>query len=289
MMSGGVLCNVCKVVNGRKKDRVCRGCGLNFHLTCVNLTKVQSDAIPRWLCAECRRVSVVVNVVTDLPEEGLDRYLTRCRSWPVLARVPKGAVICVAEALQRLLSQATEEKSSIAWGRLLSFCYFGLRRPGSDSKSVSLATRVKRQVSDFMGITGLPTFPDCASRARGKRVAADDLLKKRVSAKLSDGDVKGAVRLLSSGEEHAPIDGQTRALLAAKHPAAPTDLSMPLPPDDSFVAAVAGEEDVRKALASFGPGSAGGLNGLRPCHLKALTTRVVAEASLTGRLEQLGV
>ena len=52
-------------------------------------------------------------------------YIGRCHhSLRVLNRMPKGAVIPVAEALQRLIREALDKGSEIAWGRLLSFSYW---------------------------------------------------------------------------------------------------------------------------------------------------------------------
>ena len=65
-----------------------------------------------------------------------------------------------------------------------------------------------------------------------------------------------------------------------KHPPAPGDLSLPEPPEDGFTTSVCAVEDIRKALSSFGPGSAGGPDGLRPGHLQSLPSRRAAEAGL---------
>ena len=109
--------------------------------------------------------------------------------------------------------------------------------------------------------------------------AFNNSLKRRMSAKFSDGDVKGAVRLLASDKEYAPQDDRTLARLAQKHPTAPYDLSIPLPPDDSCGPQIlASEEDVLEALASYRLESVGGLDGLGLCHLRTLTASGSAEA-----------
>ena len=46
----------------------------------------------------------------------------------------------------------------------------------------------------------------------------------RVEAKLSDGDVTGAVRLASSNDTLAPFDDETLSGLQSKHPPTPPDL-----------------------------------------------------------------
>ena len=276
-MEGEVGCGTCGTYSRRKKCIVCCECSINHHLTCVRITKAQANVLSRWTCAECRGLSAATIVTADVPD--LERYISHCRNRLVLARVPKGAVICVADALERLITHVMEDETPLAWGRLLSFGYWGLGRPDADnSDNRSLATKVKRQVAAFMERNDLPAPP--GPRATRREEASSDLkLRKKVCAKFSDGDIRGAVRLLTSEEEHAPRDDRTVNLFGRKAPPAPNDLRLPLPPDDSLAGpVVTGEEDVRKALASFGPGSAGGPDGIRPGHLKALTARGAAEA-----------
>ena len=100
---------------------------------------------------------------------------------------------------------------------------------------------------------------------------------RRVAAKFVHGDVGGAVRVLASAEGLAPYNSDTLAALREKHPPAPGDLALPSPPEDLGNPAIS-EEEVRRALNSFRPGSAGGPDGIRPGHLRSLTSLVAAEA-----------
>ena len=72
----------------------------------------------------------------------------------VLRVVPKGAIFCVADALQKLLERVIREGTPYAWGRLSSFCYVALGNPGhcrgEAKRNTSLSTVVKRQVTSFM-------------------------------------------------------------------------------------------------------------------------------------------
>ena len=277
------VCGACELSNSRKKGRQCRTCDNFFHLSCVGLSQAQSSTFVHWTCRGCLEQTAATPVVTS--QVDLVEYLSLCRNRVrVLRIIPKGAVISVADALQKLLNRAVREKTPLAWGRLLSFSYWGLRQPtrdeGADGRSVSLTTRVKRQVSAYMegdclaDLAGDPVFG-------GDRVAdAEHGLKRSVAAKFADGDIRGAVRLLASSEGHAPKNGETLRLLEQKHPPAPGDLSLPEPPEDGFPTCVCAVEDIRKALSSFGPGSAGGPDGLRPGHLQSLTSRWAAEAGV---------
>ena len=67
--------------------------------------------------------------------------------------------------------------------------------------------------------------------------------------------------------------------LKAKHLPTPDNLSLPAPPSGDLVAApVITENEVRKAIESFRPGSAGGPDSLRPGHLRTLIGLAAAEA-----------
>ena len=185
----------------------------------------------------------------------------------------------MADALQRLIREALDRGSEIAWGRLLSFSYWGLGCPGESGgvRQVSLSTLVRQQVAQFMEGTDLPAVKVTTRRRDGVR-GGDETLKRRVAAKFAEGDVSGAVRELASAEGLAPQDRDTLRALKEKHPSAPENLSLPDPPDGSVVPAVATEEDVRKAIMSFRAGASGGPDGLRPGHLRSLVAHGSAEA-----------
>lgn len=284
-MEEGNRCRTCSLINVRKRTVVCAMCSGTFHLSCVGLTRTQADAIPRWSCLPClgrgdEMIAPEPEVEVDLAE-----YITLCRSSArVLKIIPKGAVMSVAEALHELIDQAVREKSRLAWGKLLSFGYGAISQPAFDladgaERSVSLATRVKRQVTSFMGASRLPVPEARGARSRGNQQSKDQRLRASVSAKFGDGDIKGAVRLLASSEDIAPQDDNTFAALQQKHPPVPVDLSLPASPDGDYpTPTMASAEDIRRALASFRPGSAGGPDGLRPSHLSALISRKSAEA-----------
>ena len=185
----------------------------------------------------------------------------------------------MADALQRLIREALDRGSEIAWGRLLSYSYWGLGCPGESGgvRQVSLSTLVRQQVARFMEGIDLPAVKVTTMRRNGAR-GGDETLKRRVAAKFAEGDVSGAVRELASAEGLAPQDGDTLRELKEKHPSAQENLSLPDPPDGSVVPVVATKEDVRKAIMSFRAGASGGPDGLRPGHLRSLVAHGSAEA-----------
>ena len=80
--------------------------------------------------------------------------------------------------------------------------------------------------------------------------------------------MRGALRVLSSGDTLAPRNEETVARLRALHPSMPPDRRAP--PTASVAALHATQLDIKAAITSFPQGSAGGPDGLRPQHLKDL-------------------
>ena len=116
-----------------------------------------------------------------------------------------------------------------------------------------------------------------------RRDASSDLisLARRVSTKLEEGNINGAVRLATSEDSIAEDDDSTISALRAKHP--PANSNTPFPPpaaSDLNVALVVSAQDVIKALKSFPKGSAGGPDGLRPHHLQDLTGATADEGGV---------
>ena len=87
---------------------------------------------------------------------------------------------------------------------------------------------------------------------------------------MEQGNFKAAVRIACSDEFLAPNNRETLQSLLDKHPAPPADrrLIQNLLPGNIHVSA----DEIRKAIKSFPCGSAGGPDGLKPQHLKDLTS-----------------
>ena len=75
----------------------------------------------------------------------------------------------------------------------------------------------------------------------------------------------------------APSEEVTTAL-QAKHPPADQDEELPLPPDIDDTRLTVTEDDVLAAILAFPTGSAAGLDGVRPMHLRQLVSKNTAEA-----------
>ena len=105
----------------------------------------------------------------------------------------------------------------------------------------------------------------------------------RVSSKIEEGDIRGAVRIASSSDTLAPYDDVTVAALHQLHPSRnylfDQDISLTgrtstgtiSEPDHSPLPLKVSSSDIVDAIKSFPAGSSCGLDGLKPQHLKDMT------------------
>lgn len=200
----------------------------------------------------------------------------RCR---ILKRVPKASRIPAAEKLADTLRQVVADPDRNAtWIDLLSFTFscFGVpgQRGGKRHLS-SLASKVNQAVAGFPATTPPPALHQ---QKLSKHRTPSNNLAARVSGKIEDGDIRGAIRLAASDDTMAPFDDVTAEALRVKHPSrtAPDTRSLPPPSSDSCL--YLQESDILAAIKSFVPGSAGGPDGLRPQHLKDLTSASAGDA-----------
>jgi len=105
------------------------------------------------------------------------------------------------------------------------------------------------------------------------------------AAKLEEGDVKGAIRILWSDDKLAAVNTTTLNELRSLHPCAPLNRrpapSTVVPPLQVFPVAT------KKAINAFPNGSAGGPDGLRPQHLKDLLLGALDDHPLLSAITDL--
>ena len=180
--------------------------------------------------------------------------------------------------------------SILSWRKLFSFASTALRVPrvvtiSKKSKiNISLTIAVKHQVEAFTeGLCPPPPYPTPeAARSQStnqpKNLSEGHKLRKLVELKIADGDVAGAIRLLSSKTTVAPFNAATAAALHEKHPIPPDHLKLPPAPDLSAPALEASTATIEKSIRSFKPGSEAGPDKLSPQHLKELISRQNGES-----------
>jgi len=192
------------------------------------------------------------------------------RSGPILQRIPKNARVHVGNLALKLINDIIQHPTSITcWSRLLDFPSACLAKPSRGGKSRNLTTKIINQVQQYeAGVVKSPSTHRTTQRCLSSVKTPDQLIAAAAAAKLEDGDVKGAVRILCSDDKLAVVNTTTLNELSGLHPCAPLDRrpapSIVVPPLQVSPMAI------KKAIYSFPNGSAGGPDGLRPQHLKDL-------------------
>jgi hypothetical protein len=208
--------------------------------------------------------------------------LHRCR---VLKRVPKASRIPAADKLADTLRHVVSDPDNLdSWIKLLLFtfsCFSVPGQRGGKRHATSLTSKINKAVAEFPSSITFTGHPAVMQRKPSNQRTPSDNLAARVSSKLEDGDVRGAIRLAASDDVIAPFDDITATVLRDKHPPRATDIepttSPPLCTDQCLLLQ---DSDVAAAIRSFAPGSAGGPDGLRPQHLKDLTSASAGDAGL---------
>ena len=219
-------------------------------------------------------------------------------SKPILKRIPKGARGAAASLLSNLITTVLENRTSLkAWSRLLGFATC-LSNPPRGGRSRNLTTLLLRQIESYSTesnraiSTSIEIEPKPSTRLLRSRDIAKanpsekpEAIAKRASVKLEDGDVRGAIRILSSSETIAPRDAATFETLKTLHPPRPPD-RRPSPTTSTPPIHVT-PISVKKAIMSFPNGSAGGPDGLRPRHLKDLLIGAEDDHPLLQKITEL--
>ncbi|KAJ8732159.1 hypothetical protein PYW08_014889 [Mythimna loreyi] len=239
--------------------------GLRVHMGRMHKNAARSGAVSQ--------VSLVDTVNISTPGQGpaalspaqspLDGLAACKANIPVLRHIPKGARNQAAGKLCDIIDSCVTNNGVDEWSALLSFAYTALRVPAKELPG-NMTSKVK---SNIMSSVNSHDDELYVSRRSGSRS-----IKKIIETKVFEGDFRGAVRLLMSDDSFAPGDADTLASLKLKHPDPSRPLSFPPEPDPSITVLSVTVEDVLSALASFYSGSAAGLDGIRPGHLKELVS-----------------
>ena len=213
------------------------------------------------------------------------QHPVQCES--VLKRIPKNARAHVGNLLLKLLNDILQHPlSSVSWSRLLCFPTACLTKPCRGGKSRNLTSEIIKQVQNYEA--GIDLGPDLLTRRKAQLCSVKDSeqqIAAMAAAKLEEGDVKGAVRLLCSDDKLASANSTTFEELRSLHPSAPPDRRS-TPPSDSTPLQVF-PVAVKKAIQSFPNGSAGGPDGLRPQHLKDLLLGIPDDHPLLNAISDL--
>lgn len=210
---------------------------------------------------------------STISETAFDDYvnlLGRCKkNARILKRIPRGARVSAAYSLAEIIDECMAQPSfDKKWMNLLTYAYTALKVPDKNRK-VSLATSVKQNIIK-------PTL-SLNQRRQNKTTIS---ISRRIEYKIAEGDVKGAVKILSSNETLAPRNLTTLNELMLKHPPPSRPLNLPEPPQKKAEHLMVSEQDVVKNINGFPNGPAAGIDGILPQHIKDLTAPNTGEAGL---------
>lgn len=154
----------------------------------------------------------------------------------ILKRIPKGASVSAAHNLANVIYKCVKKNDIKSWcDLLLFFSYAAFQIPEKKLKSSSLTRINSKEKYQW---------------------------SKRVESKISEGDVRGAVKLLVSTDGLADQNITTFQKLQEEHPSPGRHLNFLEPPDTSITAS-APTMDVYDSTYSFPNGSASGIDGIR--------------------------
>ena len=188
----------------------------------------------------------------------------------IIKHIPKSArAICVSHLCGLLNSVVSDPENLVHWQAVLHWGQVILAAPKRGGRKHNVASSIRKRVAGFDANLSVNETPELKGSCRGKPGNPSHFLSQAVAAKLEDGNLRAAIRLLVSDEAYAAPSTEGLAKLRLKHPPATIDVStMPVPQSDSGLSVT--EIDVRKAIMSFPAGSSAGPDGLRPQHFKDL-------------------
>ena len=185
----------------------------------------------------------------------------------ILKKIPRASRHLAASKLATILDEVVKDNSSASWDRLIRFPVRCLRAPRRGGHRRSLASLTNQLIGEEGDPEPVPN--QRPHRPPQTTTTSLETLATRISAKLEEGDFRGAVRLASSKDTIADLNEETLSALRDKHPSPHPDSTIP------SASTVGGRtsirmsaEEVGRAIRSFPSTSAAGPDGLRPQHLK---------------------
>lgn len=200
----------------------------------------------------------------------------------------------VCQELTKVVEYAAAKNNVFAWLRLLSFPAIVLNTiPKSNPKGTHSPNVIRQNLSIFSKLTDIPSLFNellkllSIDLPKKPRSQSEKLLIKIAQRKVGEGDISGAVRVLSSQEGMAECTPENVEKIREKHPDEVVEPDTEIGPSiESFETS---SDDVINSIKHFPISSSGGIDGLRPRHLKDLISFSCGDASkrLTSAIAKL--
>ena len=210
---------------------------------------------------------------SDMMEKFITDLLEAREKISVMRIVPRQVRSLVGASLKKVVDDVVELQDVRSWKKLFSFSFMILRLPPSGRRSGQrLPQIVKHNLQFFNEGKDLDAVIKLYPTRHLSGVDMDKTRLRQAVQKLSEGDVRAAVRHLVSADSVAQINDEVLNDLKERHPPAPLDDRRPnlLQREASTETIYITPEEIRTAVKSFPVASSGGIDGYRPRHLRDL-------------------
>ena len=202
----------------------------------------------------------------------LVHFTRRRRRIPL--KIPKSCRVGVALSLSSQIEAVLNDGNCANWLKLANLASSTIGIDTNLTLPVASQIRANLTESGSLQVKSSERLSDSYPREPRDETRQ---LGSAVNAKLIEGDSQSVVRVVASDASVLEITPEVLAALRLKHPDAPGD-SVTIDVSPEAPTLVASEDDTVIALRSFAASSSGGIDGLRPGHLKDLIASPTAEA-----------
>ena len=225
------------------------------------------------------------HLTTQLTSEDIIRHM-RIANSRILKYVPSASRAPFTQALADVISEINKNSTALNWLRLFLMPALVLAKPkerNGSRRRTSLSSSINKQIVEFNLARNILQILDLIQKRKGtvnpeqgqgsgrprKATRSDDeKFASLINEMLDDGNVRGAVRIASSTDVFAPPSPENLTIIRSKHPTTGVSDQQPFPNDQASPKIHVDPDDVLREVRNFPKGSAGGLSGLRPQHLK---------------------
>lgn len=210
-------------------------------------------------------------------------YKCKC-SLPLVRIIQKSVRTAVCQELTKVVEHVVAKNDILAWFRLLSFPIIVLNTVARDScQSNQRPNFIRHNLSVFSKLADIPSLFNqllsllAIDLPKKKQSQSEKLVIKIAQRKIGEGDIGGAVRVLCSQEGIADNTPENIEKLKSKHPHEENHIESETLADMQQFDTSA--EQVLNSIRHFPISSSGGIDGLRPRHLKDLISFSCGDAS----------
>jgi len=209
------------------------------------------------------------------PPPPLNNIIQKFKS-PIIKFIPKPVRLLAAKNFLVLTDNIIKNPEQMEhWTRFFLFPFLCLKLPVRSGSKINNSNFLQSNIKSFENLTyqHMLSLPDKRTTISFKsKVLSSEGIIKSVCSKIEDGNIRSAVKLLTEDASLADPSGDTLKKLLEKHPK--KLLSHNTETNFSINNLSTSVEEVKFFINKFPKGSAGGVDGLSPQHLKDMFLNV---------------